>query len=65
MDDKNPHAGSTLEGLLRQDGTYEDVKNDAVKSILARKLREAMKEQNLSKTAMAKRMRTSPPHIDR
>ena len=33
MDDKNPHAGSTLESLLRQDGIYEDVKNYAVRSI--------------------------------
>lgn len=51
--DKNPHAGTTLESLLREVGIYEEVKNDAVKSILACKLREAMKEQNPSKTSMA------------
>ena len=25
MDEKNPHAGSTLESLLREDGTYDEI----------------------------------------
>ncbi len=37
MPDKNPHLGSTHESLLRQDGTYEEVKNDEIKSVLAYK----------------------------
>ena len=62
---KNPRAGSTLESLLREDGTNEDIKNDAIKSVLAYKLEEAMKAQNLSKTRMAKRMQTSRSQLDR
>ena len=31
MPEKNPHLGSTLESMLREDGIYEDAKNDAVK----------------------------------
>ena len=49
LPDENPHLGSTLESLLREDGTYEDTKNDAVKSVLAYKLEQAMKDQKLSK----------------
>lgn len=65
MDEKNPHAGSTLESLLREDDAYEDIKNDAIKSVLAYKLDEAMKAQNLSKARMAKRMQTSRSQLDR
>ena len=65
MAKKNPHLGSTLESLLREDGTYEDAKNQAIKSVLAYKLEEAMKAQNLSKARMAKRMETSRSQLDR
>ena len=65
MADENPRLGSTLESLLRDDGTYEDAKNDAVKSVLACKLEQAMKDQNLSKARMAERMETSRSQLDR
>jgi predicted XRE-type DNA-binding protein len=65
MAEKNPHVGSTLESLLRKDGTYEDAKNHAIKSVLAYKLEQAMKAQNLSKARMAERMETSRSQIDR
>ena len=44
---KNPRLGSTLESLLREDGSYEDAKNQAIKAVLAHKLEEAMKAQSL------------------
>ena len=65
MAEKNPHVGSTLESLLRKDGIYEDAKNHAIKSVLAYKLEQAMKAQNLSKARMAERMETSRSQIDR
>ncbi len=65
MAKKNPHLGSTLESLLREDGTYEDEKNQAIKSVLAYKLEKAMKAQNLSKAGMAERMATSRSQLDR
>ena len=46
MPDENPHLGSTLESLLRKDGTYEDAKNDAVRSVFAYKLEQAMTPVN-------------------
>lgn len=63
--DTKAGAGSTLESLLREDGIYEEVKSDAVKAVLAYKLTEAMKEQNLSKARMAQRMETSRSQLDR
>lgn len=65
MDRNNPHAGSTLESLLREEDAYEDIKNDAIKSVLAYKLHEAMAAQNLSKARMARRMQTSRSQLDR
>ncbi len=65
MAKKNPYLGSTLESLLREDGTYEDEKNQAIKSVLAYKLEAAMKAQNLSKAQMAERMATSRSQLDR
>ena len=65
MSEKNPRAGSTLESLLREDGLYEEAKNHAVKSVLAYKLTQAMEAQNLSKTRMAARMKTSRSQLDR
>ena len=65
MAKKNPRLGSTLESVLREDGGYEDVKNQAIKAVLAYKLEEAMKAQNLSKARMAERMETSRSQLDR
>ena len=65
MSEKSPRVGSTLEDLMREDGTYEDAKNYAIKSVLAYKLAQAMKAQNLSKAGMAARMETSRSQLDR
>lgn len=55
MAKKNPHLGSTLESLLREDGGYEEVKNQAIQAVLAHKREEAMQTQNLSKAAAVNR----------
>ena len=55
MAKKNPHLGSTLESLLWEDRSYEDVKNQAIRSVLAHKREEATKAQNLSKVAAVNR----------
>ncbi|MCY4389122.1 MAG: XRE family transcriptional regulator [Desulfurellaceae bacterium] len=65
MAKKNLYLGSMLESLLREDGTYADVKNQTIKSVLAYKLKEAMEEQNLSKARMAEHMATSRSQFDR
>ena len=65
MAKKNPRTGSTLESLLKEEDLYEDAKSHAIKSVLAYKLTEAMKAQNLSKARMAERMKTSRSQLDR
>ena len=44
-----------------EDGSYEEAKNHAIKSVLAYKLEQAMKAQNLSRA----RMETSRSQLDR
>lgn len=65
MSRTDARVGSTLESLLREDGIYEDAKNYAIKAVLAYKLAQAMKAQNLSKARMAERMETSRSQLDR
>ena len=65
MGEQNPRVGSTLESLLREDGIYEDAKSHAIKAVLAYKLTQAMKAQNISKARMAERMETSRSQLDR
>jgi antitoxin HicB len=59
------HLGSSFEGFLREEGTLEETTNRAIKRILARQLRQLMAEQGLSKSEMARRMRTSRPALER
>ena len=54
MAEKNPRLGSTLESLLREDGGYEDVKNRAIKAVLAHKREAARKAQHRSQAAAVK-----------
>lgn len=62
----NPaHAGSSFDDFLKEEGLYEDVRAQAVKSVIAWQLAEEMKRQGLSKVAMAKRMGTSRSSLDR
>jgi antitoxin HicB len=62
----NPaHLGSTLEDFLREEGLFETVQVLAVKKVLAYKLLELMREEHLTKDALAKRMQTSRAALDR
>jgi antitoxin HicB len=61
----NRHIGSSLDDLLAQDGTLEEVSARAMKRVLAWQLQEGMRKRGLTKVAMAKRMRTSRSALDR
>ncbi len=63
MDKKN--LGSSFEAFLREEGTYEETTARAIKRVLARQIAQAMKDQGLSKSAMARRMKTSRPALER
>ena len=61
----NPHIGSSLDDLLEEDGTLAAVQDVAIKRVLAWQVENAMKERNMSKTAMAREMKTSRSSLDR
>ncbi|WP_419783438.1 helix-turn-helix domain-containing protein [Maridesulfovibrio sp.] len=61
----NKHLGSSFDDFLMEEDLYEEVTRNALKKVIAWQIAEAMKEQNLSKTAMAKRMNTSRSALDR
>ena len=62
---KKSNVGSTFDSWLREEGIYEEVSATALKRVLARQLEVAMKEKQLSKAEMARRMRTSRAALDR
>jgi antitoxin HicB len=62
---KNPHLGESFDSFLKEEGIYERVQTTAIKRVLAMQLEEAMKQQNLTKVEMARRMKTSRVQLDR
>ena len=62
---KNKHRGSDLRDLLREDGFLEEIEARAAKRALSLQLRRLAKEQSLSKSEMATRMKTSRAAVDR
>lgn len=62
---KNPHIGSRFEDWLKDEGIYEDTTNTAIKKVVAWQIQQAMQEQNLTRTEMARRMETSRVQLNR
>jgi hypothetical protein len=62
---KNPHRGSKFEDLLAEEDLLDEVTATAMKRVLAWQIAQAMKKQRVTKSAMAKRMRTSRAALDR
>jgi antitoxin HicB len=62
---KKRNVGSSFDSWLREEGIYEEVTASALKRVLARQVEAAMKEKQLSKAEMARRMRTSRAALDR
>jgi antitoxin HicB len=57
--------GSSFDDFLKEDGIYEEVTARAIKRVIARQLDALMEEQGLTKSALAKRMKTSRAQLDR
>jgi predicted XRE-type DNA-binding protein len=62
---KKNNIGSSLDSWLHEEGLYEEVTAKALKRVLARQVEAAMKEKQLSKAEMARRMRTSRAALGR
>lgn len=59
------HLGSDFDDFLEEEGLLAEVEAVAVKRVVAYQIEELMKEMNLTKTAMARRMETSRAALDR
>ncbi|MBI3676690.1 MAG: XRE family transcriptional regulator [Proteobacteria bacterium] len=65
MKRKNPYRGSRFEDFLDEEGILEDVTMTATKRVLSWRIAQLMKRQNVTKSMLAKRMRTSRAALDR
>ncbi len=59
------HIGSTFDDFLEEEGVLAEAEAIAVKRVIAYQLKELMKEQKLTKTQLAKRMKTSRSALER
>lgn len=62
---RHPNRGSTLTDFLDDEGIREEATATAIKRVIAWQLRQAMSEQQLTKTAMASMMKTTRRQLDR
>jgi antitoxin HicB len=62
---KKGRVGSRFDDFLKDEGIYEEVTARAIKRVLARQLDTLMQDQGLTKTTLAKRMKTSRAQLDR
>ncbi len=62
---KNPHIGESFESFLRDEGIYDAVTATAIKRTLALQIEHEMAAQNISKSEMARRMKTSATQLGR
>ena len=65
MSAKSGRIGSDFDDFLKDEGLYEEVTAGAVKRVLTQQIAEAMKAGDISKSEMARRMRTSRSQLDR
>jgi antitoxin HicB len=62
---RTDHSGSTFDNFLEQEGIREEVEAVAIKRVLAWQLERAMHQQQKTKQALAKQLRTSRSQLDR
>jgi len=62
---RNPRIGESFESFLRDEGIYEEVTATAIKRTIALQIEHEMAAQNISKSEMARRMKTSATQLGR
>jgi antitoxin HicB len=62
---RHRHIGSFLDDLLVEDGTLADTEAVALKRVIAWQVERGMNEKQISKSDMARAMRTSRAALDR
>jgi len=59
------HLGSTLDDFLAEEGLLAEAEAVAWKRVVAHQISQLMREQNMTKAEMARRMQTSRAAVDR
>ena len=59
------HLGSSIEAFLQEEGLFEEAQAQAIKEVVAWQLAEAMKKKKISKSKMARLLKTSRTQVDR
>ena len=59
------HIGSSFDSFLQEEGIMAEAEATALKRVLAYQIKQEMELRHISKTALAKMMRTSRSSIDR
>ena len=62
---KRKNKGTSFDGWLHEEGIREEVTVAAIRRVLARQVAAAMERDGITKTEMARRMRTSRGTLDR
>jgi predicted XRE-type DNA-binding protein len=65
MENGKGRIGASFAEFLDEQGIREEVEGLAVKELIAEQISAAMKEEGLSKVAMAERMHTTRAQLDR
>lgn len=65
MVENNPHIGSSLDEFLKVDGLYDEVNAVAIKRSIALQIEREMRLQKITKSEMARRMKTSASQLSR
>ena len=65
MKKKKGRIGSSFDDFLKEAGIYEEVTAHAIKWVIVRQLGVLMKDQGLTKSELAKRMKISRTQLDR
>jgi antitoxin HicB len=63
MDKK--HIGSDFDGFLRDEGLLDDTEAVATKRVIAYQIAQEMERTHISKSDLARRMKTSRPAVER
>jgi antitoxin HicB len=61
----NPRVGETFESFLRDEGIHDAVMATAIKRAIALQIEHEMTAQRISKSEMARRMKTSATQLGR
>lgn len=62
---RNRHRGSTLDSFLEEEGVLPEFQAQAIKEVLSWQLQEEMEAKGMSKSGLARLMKTSRSQIDR